>query len=931
MEGFLPRPEYPTQLPFVDPLTGLAEKFVLAGDPTTGTGWIDGIILPPGDRRLVMNTGPFEMSVGDTQDVVVGLIGGMGTDNLTSISVLKYNDGYAQWIYDLDFIIPERLPKPLIDRFAGDKYVMLDWANAFNMDTLETMNKTKGYGGAFEGYEIFQLPNITSSPEEGKLVAQYDISNGVVNITAPVMDPNLGFPVTKLLHKGTDQGIVRNLKITKDYLKAEAPLVNNKDYHYGIRAYSYSSNDYTLVSSSNGKLQTFTVTPRNGVSGLDYSSTLDTVSVVHQSGLSDGLVKVDIVNPQAVLGHEYIVYFEEDTVVGSATKGNILWNLKDLTTNSDVLKNQSQKLITDKDSLNVRSVHGIRVRAVGTPNAFKNFLVTAHGGGAQDPPLQGAQDFNGFPVTYTGRVNQSNGTGWFFHGGGASSGSYDAMISRIIRGSEWKYLIPYDFEYRFTYEDDNYAYLAYTSTSLIRVPMELWNITLGYRLPLWSYDYDGNEAWGLVPNDHPGSGGSNDPYTDWIYPRLPADTSPGEGGYQTWLAASIAAGGGAPDASGNYVDGGDYYSTDYGSELMGRNVWYAYNLDDVSDGTIDVDNPAKLLPEKGTVFKIMTNKINTPADTFYFKTVAPSSFTIVKGDVNADNAVDVSDVVTLVDHIIELTVITAHNKQYAADYNSDYAINIADGVGIINKILGISGKVNDGSKLYKSVIPEIELNPVIYELNDRYILKLKIIKGSTNGMEFEIKYPNGLNIDAESISLSNNQNNILKDYYSKDDGSTNFVLMKTDGSSFLSDDEIQLVFQHSDQSKENDNDIRFMITNVVLSSSDGQTQDFTLNNAEAFLKIIPDQFALHSIYPNPFNPIANIPYDVAKESFVSLIIYDLLGREVIRLVDKYQMPGKYHIRWNGKNSHYQAIPSGVYFIRFDAGDHSSVKKITLLK
>ena len=103
MEGYLPRPEYPTQLPFVDPLTGLAEKFVLAGDPPTGTGWIDGIILPPGDRRLVMNTGPFEMVVGDTQDVVLGLIGGMGGDNLSSITVLKYNDIFAQFAYDNNF------------------------------------------------------------------------------------------------------------------------------------------------------------------------------------------------------------------------------------------------------------------------------------------------------------------------------------------------------------------------------------------------------------------------------------------------------------------------------------------------------------------------------------------------------------------------------------------------------------------------------------------------------------------------------------------------------------------------------------------------------------------------------------------------------------------------------------------------------------
>jgi len=221
-------------------------------------------------------------------------------------------------------------------------------------------------------------------------------------------------------------------------------------------------------------------------------------------------------------------------------------------------------------------------------------------------------------------VNQSDGYAWMFHGGGAAGNSYDNMISRIIRGSGWKYLIPNDFEYRFTYEDDNYAYLAYTSGSLVRVPFEIWNVTEGFRAVSWLYDYDGNDAYGLHANDHPGSGGSNDPYTDWHYPRLPADTSPGEAGYQAWLAASIAAGGGAPDASGNYVDGGNY-DGGASSEIMGRNIWFVWNLDDVADGTIDAfagedvngdGTPDNMGPEKGTLLRIITNKTNQLTDEF---------------------------------------------------------------------------------------------------------------------------------------------------------------------------------------------------------------------------------------------------------------------------------------------------------------------------
>ena len=949
MEGFLPRPEYPTQLPFVDPLTGLAEKRVLSGDPVTGTGWIDGIVLPPGDRRMVMTAGPFQMKLGETQEIVVGIIGGMGSDNLTSLGVLKFNDKFVQYAYDQNFKFPLPPSKPEVSAFGGDKEIFLDWGNTYNTDNIENH---ASLGVTFKGYEIWQYTSLNGST--GWKIATYDTDGQAVY--AEKVDPASGLVIPAILHKGEGNGIGHSLTIKDDYSKGQK-LQNNKEYYYGIRAYGMSSTDKNEEKIANslgatGKLTRIAVTPRNGVSGLDYTQTVtntntDTLfQVNHFAGASDGFISVRITNPAKLRGGTYTVTFEEDTVTGSATKGSILWSMADSLSGEVLLSKKRISSPSGADTLLfMGNNYGFQVRTTGTPVAFKNFLVTAHGGGVQDPPLQGAQDFNGFPVTYTGRVNQSNGTGWFFHGGGASLGSYDGMISRIIRGSEWKYLIPDDFEYRFTYEDDNYAYLAYTSSDLIRVPMELWNITLGYRLPLWSYDYDENKKWGLVPNDHPASGGDNDPFTDWIYPRLPENyatagnaTKDDETGYQTWLAASIAAGvasGGpaTPDANGSYLTGstGADYLGSFGPELMGRNVWFVWNLDDVSDGTIDVDDPAKLLPEKGTVFKIITNKSIQTNDKYSFTINGNLGFNIAKGDANADSTIDVSDVVTLVNHIIELTVLTEHNKQYAADYNSDYAINIADGVGIINKILGISGKVNDGSRLYKSVKPEVELNPIIAQSDNQYMLKLKLLNGSISGLEFEMNYPEGLGIKPESISLLNSNFNILKNYYSKKDGSTNFVLMVTDGSSLSDNEEIQLVFRKRNQSKEIDDNIQFNIANIVLSGSDGQTQDFTLNNAEALLKIIPDQFALHSIYPNPFNPIANIPYDVAEESFVSLIIYDLLGREVIRLVDKYQMPGKYHIRWNGKNSYHRALPSGIYFLRFEADNFSSVRKITLLK
>ncbi|UCD36902.1 MAG: PKD domain-containing protein, partial [Fidelibacterota bacterium] len=105
MEGFLPRPMYPVQEPFINPLTGDTTKFALPGDPVTGQGWIDGIQMAASDRRMVMSTGPFQMALGDTQDIVVALIGGQGYDNLSSVTALMSNDRIAQMAYDNDFTL----------------------------------------------------------------------------------------------------------------------------------------------------------------------------------------------------------------------------------------------------------------------------------------------------------------------------------------------------------------------------------------------------------------------------------------------------------------------------------------------------------------------------------------------------------------------------------------------------------------------------------------------------------------------------------------------------------------------------------------------------------------------------------------------------------------------------------------------------------
>ncbi len=89
---------------------------------------------------------------------------------------------------------------------------------------------------------------------------------------------------------------------------------------------------------------------------------------------------------------------------------------------------------------------------------------------------------------------------------------------------------------------------------------------------------------------------------------------------------------------------------------------------------------------------------------------------------------------------------------------------------------------------------------------------------------------------------------------------------------------------------------------------------------------IPDKFELSQNYPNPFNPVTNLEYGIAKLGFVSLKIYDVLGRELVTLVNEIKEPGYYKIQFNASD-----LSSGVYFYRMEAGDFVAVKKFVVMK
>ena len=102
-------------------------------------------------------------------------------------------------------------------------------------------------------------------------------------------------------------------------------------------------------------------------------------------------------------------------------------------------------------------------------------------------------------------------------------------------------------------------------------------------------------------------------------------------------------------------------------------------------------------------------------------------------------------------------------------------------------------------------------------------------------------------------------------------------------------------------------------------------------SVEPRLIIYPQEPRLTAVYPNPFNPSATIEYDLPDHSDVSLVIYDIAGREVQTLISKSQSQGSYVVSWDGATQSGKRVAGGMYFARLQAGEYSSVVKMVYLK
>jgi hypothetical protein len=129
--------------------------------------------------------------------------------------------------------------------------------------------------------------------------------------------------------------------------------------------------------------------------------------------------------------------------------------------------------------------------------------------------------------------------------------------------------------------------------------------------------------------------------------------------------------------------------------------------------------------------------------------------------------------------------------------------------------------------------------------------------------------------------------------------------------------------------------------NWVLKAPSGEeyilngTGEITIPTVERFTVLkkpaSPTLFTLHQNFPNPFNPITTLSYDLPEDNFVILTVYDMLGRVVVQLVNTTQEAGFNLVQWDGSDSMGRSVSAGVYLYQIQAGEFVQTKKMVLLK
>jgi hypothetical protein len=471
--------------PIIDLISEDTTRYMFSGNPIENSGWIEPNGYSPGinisggfpfaanSLNHYTSIGPFTLAPFDTQEVVIATIAAQGTDHLNSLEELFKRAKIIKRAYELNFQLTPLPPQPASKAFEQEGSVMLWWdRNAESYNEEDPFILEQGYEDTtytFEGYRIWQYRD--SLGRDPRAIAIYDETNGVT-----VIEDNIianGISVKAPVIYGNDGGLRRYVLIDED-VYSRSRLYNGNEYYFGVTAYAYSPNSSPSYLESEPNI--IKVIP--GRPKIDYNSPYKSGSVqqaVQINGTANAEVLFKVIDPSALTGEEYEVYFESE----NDTLKYGLINLARMDTlfrsSTDFSADTIGKIITDGFIVLINDIDGRSIDSLSPANrpyGIKRVLEVKGAGGVEH-----SEPKNVFE-------NLSSTGNWQLKAGGTASfreQNYD-IFHRV--GVD-------DYEIRFTPSGSEYYTTGYGTGNVLfnndpkgkgRVPFEIWNITKGERL-----------------------------------------------------------------------------------------------------------------------------------------------------------------------------------------------------------------------------------------------------------------------------------------------------------------------------------------------------------------------------------------------------------------------------------------------------------------
>jgi len=305
----------------------------------------------------------------------------------------------------------------------------------------------------------------------------------------------------------------------------------------------------------------------------------------------------------------------------------------------------------------------------------------------------------------------------------------------------------------------------------------------------------------------------------------------------------------------------------------------------------------------------------------------------IRGDINMDSRVNILDATSLVYRMIHDKLSAPGTIFYqTADVNADGLVNVVDVIGIIRMILGLPLVDAVQARTIHTAEAFARLHAPRPMDNHSLGILLSIKAGqhvaglyaefSFNSSQLRVSIPAFVDPPSDLIIESAIHQNVLR------------VVAASPSLSISSGEETEPTIIIPVRLLRNTG-TDFSLTELILIDAQGQEIPVKVARSRQTViagKQVPDTFALYMNTPNPFNPRTQISYYVPRTARMTLKVYNLLGRQVIQLVDRKHAAGRYTTFWNARNNQGEPVASGIYLYRLtsDTG-YVETRKMTLLK